>query len=341
MFEEETELQSFSTWYQMDMFEEETQLQRFSKWYEGVHGYVSVVICVFGLMCNTLNIAVFTQKNMITSINVILTGLAVADMLTVAAYLPYAIYLYCIAGPDPTNNHPFGWVVYLIFTKNLVLTVHTITAGLTIALAVFRYIEICHHTLHPKFCNLQRAKLTVCVVFLASCVFHIPNYVEYTPTKLGLESPSGYWFKVNDFISTTHRTFNFWFYGVALKLVLCLLLIVLTLFLIRAMWHTNVKQRRLKSQGNHAESKRTREQNCTTAMVIAIVMCFVVVELPQGIVALLSGIDTNILMDVSVHLGDIWDIIVLIYAAIKFWFYCTISKEFRQTFKHVFVNCKS
>ena len=324
----------------VDMFEE-SQLQRFSTWYQGVHGYASVVICVFGLMCNVMNIVVFAQKNMITSINVILTGLAVADMLTLASYLPYAIHFYCTAIPDWSYNHPYGWIVYLLFNTSLVMTLHTIAAGLTIALAVFRYIEICHHTLQPRFCNLQPARITVLVVFLAPCVLHIPNYVMYAPTKLRPESNSGYWFQTHEFISTTHKIFNFWFYGVALKLVLCLLLIVLTLFLIRAMWYTNVKQRRLKSQGNHAESKRTQEQNCTTAMLISIVMCFVVVELPQGILALLSGIDSNIFLDVYEPLGDIWDIIVLIYTAVKFWFYCTISKEFRQTFKHVFFNCKS
>ena len=118
--------------------QEDTKLKEFSNWYQSVHGYISIVVCVFGIVCNIMNIVVLTQKNMITSTNFILVALAVADMLTMVSYLPYAVYFYCMTVPSHTHPHPYGWVVYLLFNTYFIITAHTIAMWLTVALAVFR-----------------------------------------------------------------------------------------------------------------------------------------------------------------------------------------------------------
>ena len=61
---------------------EPSSLQQFSNWYESVHGYLSVFVCMFGIISNTMNIVVLTQREMLTSTNVILTSLAVADIIS-------------------------------------------------------------------------------------------------------------------------------------------------------------------------------------------------------------------------------------------------------------------
>jgi len=40
-------------------------LMRFGVWYQGVHGYVCVVICLFGIVSNAMNIAVLTRRSMV------------------------------------------------------------------------------------------------------------------------------------------------------------------------------------------------------------------------------------------------------------------------------------
>ena len=315
--------------------EEETTLKRFSVWYQGMHGYVSIVVSVFGIISNIMNIVVLTQKCMITPTNYLLTALAIADMLTMASYLPYATYFYCIAVPDWRYNHPHGWIVYLIFNTNFIITCHTIAMWLTVSLAVFRYIVVCHHTLGPRLCNLQRAKVTILAVFLTTLIFCIPNYVMFRPMQL---KTKGYWFEENAFVTPFHKVFNYWLFGVVLKVAPCVLLTVLSSLLIRAMHLADHKRKRLKSQGKRAESERASEHNRTTAMLVAVVLCFVIAELPQGILAFLSGVDSNIFMNVYVPLGDVWDIIVLINSAVNFILYCIMSKHFRDTFKNIFFN---
>jgi len=96
----------------------------------------------------------------ITPTNHLLTALAIADLLTMVSYLPYAVYFYCVTVPDPSYGHPAGWVVYLLFNIYFTITTHTAAMWLTVALAVFRYVVVCcHQALGARLCTLQRAKV--------------------------------------------------------------------------------------------------------------------------------------------------------------------------------------
>ena len=311
-----------------------SSIEAFSVAYQKVHGYISIFVCLFGIMSNVVNIIVLTRKNMITSTNYILTALATADMLTMVSYLPYAIYFYCIATPDSQYGHSFGWIVYLLFHTNFIITCHTISMWLTVSLAVFRYIVVCHHTLGPKLCNIQRAKITIITVIITTTMLCIPNYV----VNIVVEVHNGYWFSTNGFVSIRYMNFNFWLYGVVIKIVPCILLSVLSSLLIRAMQLADKKRRKLITQGKRAESERTSEHNRTTAMLVGVVLSFVITELPQGLIALASGINMDIFKNVYVPLGDIMDILVLVNSAVNFMLYCTMSRQFRDTFKMVFLQ---
>jgi len=47
--------------------------------YASVHGYTSLVVCIFGCFSNFVNLIVLTRKTMINPTNAILTGLALSD----------------------------------------------------------------------------------------------------------------------------------------------------------------------------------------------------------------------------------------------------------------------
>ena len=104
-----------------------TTLVRFSRWYSGVHGYLCIAVCVFGIVSNILNIVVLTDRRMASSpTNFILTALAISDMLPMLTYLPYAVYFHCVAGvqPDPRHGHPLGWIVFLLFNNSFINKSH-------------------------------------------------------------------------------------------------------------------------------------------------------------------------------------------------------------------------
>jgi len=71
-------------------------LLRFAVEYSRYHGYISVVVCVLGIVCSLLVIAVLTRRHMLTSSNYMLTALAICDLITMLSYVPYAIQFYCL-----------------------------------------------------------------------------------------------------------------------------------------------------------------------------------------------------------------------------------------------------
>jgi len=109
-----------------------TALEWFNVRYQSLHGYLSVGVCLFGIVSNVMNVVVLTRKNMITATNYILTALAIADMLTMLSYIPYAVYFYCVATLDERYPQPRGWIVHLLFNTNFNITCHTAAIWLTV-----------------------------------------------------------------------------------------------------------------------------------------------------------------------------------------------------------------
>lgn len=109
--------------------------------YKSVHGYFSLIVCIFGTVANVLNVAVLTRKDMVSApINRILTALAIADMLVMLEYVPYACYAYLVLPGE--LYMPYNWAVFVLFHSHFTQVLHTISIGLTLVLAVWRYIAI-------------------------------------------------------------------------------------------------------------------------------------------------------------------------------------------------------
>ena len=67
--------------------------------YEPLHGYLAIVVCILGSIFNMVNIIVLTHKDMrMNPINILLTGIAVADVMVMVEYIPFAVHMYLLQG---------------------------------------------------------------------------------------------------------------------------------------------------------------------------------------------------------------------------------------------------
>lgn len=120
----------------------------FSEAYKPIHGWLSTFVCLFGIPANLLNIIVLTRPNLISSpTNLILTALAVSDLLTMLTSLVNTIYYNIIYvhvpsnPPSPVRDTKF-WVYFTQIHVMASVTFHSISIWLTVYLACFRYIYI-------------------------------------------------------------------------------------------------------------------------------------------------------------------------------------------------------
>lgn len=84
-------------------------------------------------------------------------------------------------------------------------------------------------------------------------------------------------------------------------------------------------------------SRSEKRANRTTKMLVAVLLLFLVTEIPQGILFLLSGVLGNsFFLNCYNNLGEVMDILALLNGAINFILYCSMSRQFRTTFGQLF-----
>ena len=74
-------------------------------------------------------------------------------------------------------------------------------------------------------------------------------------------------------------------------------------------------------------------------LLVAVLLLFLVTEFPQGILGLLSGVMQKCFFKACYPpFGELMDLLALINAAIDFVLYGLMSKQFRTTFKSLFIK---
>ncbi|ESN98899.1 hypothetical protein HELRODRAFT_66868 [Helobdella robusta] len=330
------------------------KLSAFDSIYQPYHGYICLCVCCFGFVSNLCNIIVLTRKNMISPFNQILTALALADLATIISYIPYATYFYCVK--KISEMHNYWWVLYLLFNTNFIITTHTIAMWLTVFLAVFRYLVVCHPTIGSVHCNQRSSLLTIIFVYLITPLMCIPIYIQ---CYIAEDDHGQYWYKFEGFATEFYKRVTYFIYAGFFKLAPCILLTVLSFLLIVTIKIAEKKRQQLlasrqhifkKSYSGHSttplnkktksRNERTQESVRTTVMLVAVVLSFVFVELPQGVLVALSGINYSFFfMEIYKPLGDIFDLLGLLNSIVNFVLYCTMSRQFRETFVNIFFHC--
>ncbi|KAJ2948417.1 hypothetical protein O0L34_g7657 [Tuta absoluta] len=150
---------------------------------------------------------------------------------------------------------------------------------------------------------------------------------------------------------------NFWVHAVLIKLLPCVILTVISAWLIRALYRANSRKKALKGYSAcHAEtvangngnvfirkstkrSKAERRTDRTTKMLVAVLLLFLLTEFPQGILGLMSGVLGRCFFKRCYDLfGELMDALALLNGAINFVLYCSMSRQFRTTFGQLMRN---
>lgn len=89
-------------------------LSAFHSHFLKLHGWISLFVCIFGSIANILNILVLTRREMRSPTNIILTGLAVADLLVMIDYIPYSFHMY-LYSRSRKDTFTYGWAIFVLF----------------------------------------------------------------------------------------------------------------------------------------------------------------------------------------------------------------------------------
>jgi len=132
--------------------------------------------------------------------------------------------------------------------------------------------------------------------------------------------------------------------AIFVRLVPCVGLTVLSLLLVQTMKQAEERRQNLRGRSSamtkagkdRGGGGTDRKTNRTTMMLLLVVVLFLVTEFPNGVINLLSGVLPGFVIEIYMAIGDLLDILALINNGINFILYCSMSKQFRDTFVSVF-----
>ena|SRR6218665_1908614 len=312
-----------------------------------LHGIVSPPIILFTVVTNSFICIVLLKKSMRNPTNTLLVAMAISDMLTGVWPLPCYTYFYTMG--HYVDWVPFRWCFVYYCLANYIPTVfHTASIWLTVALAVHRYVCVCHSLVAKKWCTTSNVVKVIIGLYLAAFCSQVSRFVENDFIAVLLRSRLdertivvGCLEDHADFVKgNTNVYFNvyYWFRVIFIHLVPCSLLIVLNALLIQTMRTAQARRKQLLKQNRKSECRRLAESSVTTMMLVAVVGVFLLVELPMALLFIVMSVDNTLELDViddeANFVAPLWiNFFILLSYPMNFFIYCGMSRQFRDTFK--------
>ncbi|XP_052212274.1 G-protein coupled receptor dmsr-1-like [Dreissena polymorpha] len=346
MFQSEVMANNVTEGYTGDVTQ--NPVETFGGWFTSIHGYSSLIVCLFGIPTNIINITVLSRKDMRNPTNALLCWLAVSDLLTMMPYVPFVIHFYCAF--DPSDSSPekltFSWVMYMLFLINFVATTHTISNWLGVSLAVFRYVQLrsTEKGTVAKRRLYSTIQKVIAVVYIGSTLLLIPNYMTNKIVEQKDEDNNTLYI-MEDIKLGTNATrpivlVNVLTYSIVTKLIPCILMTVFSGSLLISL-NVRGRERRRRLSVTSTNFRRETRQAKTTRMLLVVIILFLLTEFPHGMLILISATVPDFYYRVYLPLGDLMDIIALINNAINFLLYCVMSTQFRTKFLQMYFNKKT
>lgn len=280
-------------------------------------------------------------------------------------YVPYALD-YAFSLNSRWERLTYSYAHYILIHAMLSQTAHTISIFLTIILALWRYVSVCHP--NNKNAIMKRTFFAILMSYAIAPLISLPYFLSlgvYTEdiyiyahnmteirngnfSQILAENGGGNemimkftkYFVHSSQFAQRHNAIFLWVYSVIIKLLPCIALTYFSLQLIRALYEAKRRKEKLTGNGNVSVKLLTKKKqaNRTTRMLIAVLLLFLITEFPQGIMGLFSAIlHHHFYTFCYQRLGDLMDFLALLNSSINFILYCTMSRQFRETFTQIFI----
>ena len=295
--------------------------------------YLGPAICVFGMLCNILNLCVLSQKELSESPYTYLNALAVADFGMLAMSFTHLVTL--------KADHTFAKA---IFNTYFYFGLGNICFNCSVWFIVLLTIERMLFVVRPLLTrsSRKRAWIRIVIVIVCSCLLNTPRFFIYEVREYrntGMFFSFGTEFqKSQTFYGTS------WFHAVMINFIPLIILIVANSVLIYAVHRARKQREEFQMNSNQEQSWRKDEARLTKTL-ISVVVLFIVCTLPSAFVedpisyAFFSGDKTwaEYLMSAGnqtfIYISNI---LLFLNCSLNFTLYCAFNDKFRRAMRHFF-----
>ncbi|KAI6201764.1 G-PROTEIN-RECEP-F1-2 domain-containing protein [Aphelenchoides besseyi] len=321
-----------------------------------VYGHLFPVLVALVVLTNGLVVVIYSKKNMLSSTNIILKYMALADLCVGLVPLPWTTFYYSLRNYEHEGERVQKWWCY--FYKQSMDAMppifHSIAVWLTVLLAVQRFISIEYPLRSREICSVKNVRIATAVITLVSVLCGLPKvvdfyydvydgwaYVEPGGWQHVQRCISGFTFIVSAVGSNTF--FNVYFLTRVFGFIVIpsFLLTILNALLIRGIRKAQKRKELLLREKRAREAQRQIDSNSTSIMLVAVVSIFLLVNLPQAIFMGLLCISSTLGVQSEFFQSKLPATFMLISNMlatypINFCLYCFCSSSFRDTFRSIF-----
>lgn len=295
------------------------------------------IVALIGIVFNSLTMIIMTRRRMRSSTNNYLAALATADCL----YLICTIYF--------SLRHQFGETEprYNFYRRMrplmqlLVDTAQNTSVWLTVTFTIERYIAVCYPMRGKVLCTESRSRKVILAVLLYTFVLTLPTFFEFKVVEeLNANNETIVRVASSDMgADVLFTTVYYWLLVVMNTIVPLLILIVFNTFLVRSV-HLSRRQRNTMTLRTRPDSSRepSCQENKITVMLIAVVILFLVCQMPSAVLLIYTTFDDSRSTFILV-LGNFFNFLVCVNASGNFVLYCLLSNKYRRTFVNMFCPC--
>jgi len=219
-------------------------------------GIIMPILTIITMVSNTIIIVILSRPGMQSPTNFVLLSMAVCDLCTILIPTPWYIYLYTLGHHTNAEWTAVSCFLYDFLSVTVPQIFHTASNWLTLALAVQRYIYVCHAAVAKQWCTLARSRLFVTLILASALTCMLPRVVDRTYDVIQVAGPGGSFDSQKDvclvhFSSWVIRVVNiyfisfWWFRVIFVQIFPCISLVILNILLFSAMRKAEQRRRRL------------------------------------------------------------------------------------------------
>ena len=295
-----------------------------------IHGLVSGVLIIIGLICNTISWLVLRKDTESLIASWQLQALAIADNTVVAFwivqfFLPYSM-------PFTYYNSPAN--VYIItYTIPLMRAAQMASIWLTVLIAVTRYVAVCNPLRASYLLTFKRNKKAVIGIALGSFLYNMPRFFEYTVEKMVVQ--------LNNYTITQYIMDATWLrqnkiYTLLYFDIMRYMFIIVLPLLLLIIFNTRLTLAYRQAQRQRARMVATTDShdNNLTLVMILVILVFTLCHLPSCLVKMIWTFKYQPCPSFLFFLQELSQTLQLVNCCTNFFIYCVFRKKFRRLLVH-------
>lgn len=302
----------------------------------GVYGVLCPIIFGVMLITNILVIAVFARKKMRSPTTILLIALAMSDTLSGGVISYIFVYIYGLGHADQPMGYPMCY--FYDYLSHLSSLFHTASVWITTCLGIQRYIVVAHPFVGPRLCTIRVSFLSVLGSVFVAAAMYTPRFLYTNYDYVRVVDKNGFTQDLclcidNPDISAKYERLVNIFRCAVGQLVPCTLLIVTTFLLVRKLKSESKRILLLHAhEENEGERRDFRQIKRTSQMIIILVIMFILVELPNGMVFAIFFFDDELFSNTTtLYLSVVLNVLVYVSFLVNFWIYVCLSAQFRKS----------